>query len=215
MSDKPHAMDLMVLVADLDIEQAVRGLLSRPHHIKVKSLTFEVRRHPNRDAGCRTQAAAYLRPFFARYRRALVVFDLHGSGSRVSREDTQHAVEHQLRTNGWGERSKAIVIEPELEAWVWTRSPHVSRAMGWESRYDQLRAWLEAEGLWPSDLPKPPDPKRAMQRAMAQAGLRKRVRRSAAKFHDLGRGLDTERCKDPAFGEMRATLQAWFPAAQR
>ena len=215
MSGSRVSEDLIVLVADLDIEQAVRGLLSRPNRIRIRSLSFEVRRHPNRDAGCRTQAAAYLRPFSVRYRRALVVFDLHGSGSSASREDTQHGVEHQLRTNGWGERSKAIVIEPELEAWVWTRSPHVSRALGWESRFDQLREWLETQALWPPDSPKPPDPKRAMQRAMAQAGLRKRVRRSAAKFHELGSRVDTERCRDPAFGEMRATLQTWFPAVER
>ena len=38
MSGKRVSKDLIVLVADLDIEQAVRGLLSRPHHIRIKSL---------------------------------------------------------------------------------------------------------------------------------------------------------------------------------
>ena len=207
-------MDLLVLVADLDIEQAVRGLLSRPRGIRIQSVSFDVRRHPNRDAGCRTQAAEYLRPFFGSYRRAMVVFDLQGSGSSVSREDTQQAVEHQLRTNGWGDRSKAIVIEPELEAWIWTRSPHVSRALGWESRYDELRAVLETQRLWPVGLPKPPDPKRAMLRAMERAGLRRTVRRSAAKFHDLAQRIDTASCKDPAFRDLRAALQDWFPVAK-
>ena len=211
MSGKHGSDVLIVLVADLDIEQAIRGLLSRPHRIRIGNVTFDVRRHPNRDPGCRTQAAEYLRPFVGRYQRSMVVFDLHGSGSTVSREETQQAVEHQLGTNGWSKRSKAVVIEPELEAWVWTRSSHVSRALGWESRYDQLRAWLESQGLWPSEFPKPLDPKRAMQRAMERAALRKRVRRSPTKFHDLAQRIDSGSCRDPAFSEMRATLRDWFP----
>ena len=213
MSGKHGSDDLIVLVADLDIEQTIRGLLSRPHRIKIDSVSFEIRRHPNRDAGCRTQAAEYLRPFIGRYQRALVVFDLHGSGSTVSREETQQEVELRLGTNGWRDRARAVVIEPELEAWVWTRSPHISRALGWESRYDRLRAWLESEGLWPPEIPKPPDPKRAMQRAMERAALRKRVRRSSTKFHDLAQRIDSRSCQDPAFSELRATLQDWFPAA--
>jgi len=214
MSGTSRSVDLMVLAADLDIEQAMRGLLSRPRSIRIASISFEVRRHPNRDAGCRTRAAEYLRPFFGRYRRAMVIFDLQGSGSSASRKETQQAVERQLRINGWGDRAKAVVIEPELEAWVWTHSPHVSRALGWESRYDELRAWLETQRLWPVDLPKPPDPKRAMLRAMERSGLRHRVRRSAAKFHDLAQRIDTASCKDPAFRDLRAALQAWFPEAK-
>ena len=204
--------DLLVLVADVDIEQAVRGLLSRPRRMRIDDLSFEVRRHPNRDSGCRTHAVDFLRLFLGRCRRAMVVFDLHGCGSNASREETQQEVELQLRTNGWGGRSKAIVIEPEFEAWVWGRSSYVSEALGWDSRYDRLRAWLESQGLWPADRPKPPDPKRAMQRAMKQAGLHMRLRRSPIKFYELARKVDVRRCEDPAFGELRATLRDWFGA---
>ncbi len=207
MSDR---IDLMVLVADLDMEQAVRGLFSRPQPLRNAQFSYDVARHPNRDPGCRTQAADYLRPFFRSHRYAMVVFDLDGSGSTASREETQQEVERQLSMNGWGKRSKAIVIDPELEAWVWIKSPIVARFMGWEG-YGDLRSWLGSQGLWPTDRPKPPDPKSAMQRAMRQAAVRRRVRRSSSKFFRLGQQVDARGCTDPAFGELRGTLQTWFP----
>ena len=54
--------DLLVIVPDADIEQAMKGLLPRTDSIDIAPVDFEVRRHVNRDSGCRTNAANYLRP---------------------------------------------------------------------------------------------------------------------------------------------------------
>lgn len=113
--------------------------------------------------------------------------------------------------NGWRDCSKTIVIDPELEAWVWGHSPVVAEVLGWGARYRELRSWLESQGLWPKDHPKPPNPKEALQRAMREAGLQGRVKRSPTKFYELGRKVSVRGCSDPAFGELRDTLQAWFP----
>ena len=139
-----------MLVPDADIEQAMKGLLVRTGSIDIAPMDFEIRRHVNRDSGCKTNAANFLRPYSRTYRRALVVFDRHGCGSRGTREEIQEEVEIGLTRNGWEGRSKAIVID------LW--APH---------RY------------------KLQDPKDAMRRAMEEARLPKKARRSSSKFHDL------------------------------
>ena len=211
MSKRSESHDLLLLVADIDMEQAVSGLLAHPGKLRTCQYRYDIMRHPKHDAGCRTHAAEFLRPHVRRWRYVMVMFDLHGSGSRRSREDTQREVERQLSATGWNGRSKTIVIDPELEAWVWGRSPVIAEILGWKSRYRELRSWLESQGLWPKNHPKPPDPKKAVQRAMVEAGLQARVRRSPTKFYDLGSRMSVRRCIDPAFGELRDTLQTWFP----
>ena len=200
--------DLLVLVADLDTEQAVLGLLNRSRSLGIASLDFETRRHPGRDSGCRLGAAEYLRSFLHRYHHALVLFDLHGSGSLQSRENTRQEVQEKLNRNGWETRARVIVIEPELESWVWTPSPIVPEVLGWKGSYSELKSWLSEKGFWPDGTPKPPDPKAALEHTLYKV----RSRRSARRFFDLASRVSLTGCRDPAFNELRATLRSWFPS---
>lgn len=202
---------LVVLVPDADIEECMRGLLTRTDSLSIAPVEFEVTRHANRDNGCRAQAAHHLRPFLSSFRYALVVFDRDGCGSRRSRLEIQQEVELDLTRNGWEDRSKAIVIDPEVEVWVWNDSPEVARVLGWGSDFRALRAWLTSRTLWLSERQKPQDPKNAMRRAMEGAGIRGKARRSPSKFHELATTVDFSGCSDPAFVELRRTLREWFP----
>ena len=199
--------DLFVLAADLELKNALDGLLSRATDLGVRDMSYDIERHPNRDSGCRSEAVEYLRPYLRGYRHGLVVFDHYGCGSTDSREEIQLSVEEQLRRNGWGDRAKVIVIEPELEVWVWSDSPAACRVLGWDDGYAALRRWLGTRQLWQSGEPKPAEPKRAMQDVMQHG----RVRRSARNFSRLARAIDFSRCEDPAFNELKDTLQEWFP----
>ena len=207
--------DLLVLVADLDIEHAIQGLLSRTDIQESKSISFDIRRHPNRDSGCRAEAVNYLRPFLNTHHHALVIFDRDGCGSSRSRTEIQQEVESDLDRNGWEGRSKVIVIDPELEIWVWSDSPLVSEVLGWGSSFSGLRDWLRSRRLWSSDLPKPEDPKKAMLEAMAKGGLPKRARRSPAKFYQLAKTVNFTNCRDPALNDLKRTLRTWFPAVDQ
>ena len=200
--------DLFVLVADQDMEQTVRGLLARPESLEMAPVNFDVGRHPRRDSGCRTGAVEYLRAVLRSYRHALVMFDLHGSGSHRTREETQREIEEVLSRNGWRQRAKAIVIEPELEAWVWALSEKVPEVLGWNTRYPELRRWLRRQGLWPTESHKPPDPKEALKRTMEES----RIRRSPRKFFELASTVSVGRCRDPSFNDFKQTLRSWFPA---
>ena len=81
-------------------------------------------------------------------------------------------VEAELGSTGWQGRSKAIVIDPELETWVWNTSPLTPRVLGWHGRPSTMRTWLETCGLWPANSVKPPAPKRAMKAVLRQTGVR-------------------------------------------
>ena len=204
--------DLFVLVADLDMENAMRALLARGGDLGIRDLSFDIERHPGRDGGCRAHAVEHLRPFFGSYERALVVFDRRGAGSEDGRKHIQQTLEDALAVNGWPERrAKVIVIEPELESWLWAASPAVALALGWGSGYGDLRKWLESAGLWQPGHPKPDDPKKAMRSAMRE----RRTRWSSRLFAELGGAIDFSRCQDPAFAELQQTLRAWFSPDSR
>ena len=200
--------DLFVLTADQDMLTTVDRLLKRPRSLGIRQVHYAAARHRYRDPGCRTDATRRLRPHLNEYRHALVVFDRDGCGrDDAPREDIQLEVERDLSRNGWENRSKVIVVQPELENWVWTGSNHVPRVLGWNS-YHELKGWLHEQGHWPDETAKPPDPKEAMGAALAKAGRRT----SAALFGRLADTVSVHGCECPAFGELRDTLQTWFPA---
>ena len=212
--DRSGGGDLVVLVADADIEQTILGLLSRPDRLGLPPVRWTVRRHPERDPGCRTGAVEFLRPFL-RFRHALVVFDREGSGSSASREQTEAILEERLFRNGWRDRAKAIAIEPELEAWLWNGAARVAEELGWGGDYNGLRQYLASMDLWPEADRKPPDPKRAAREAVRAARVRSRARRSPVKFRRLASQISPTvlgGCQDAAFGALIGTLRRWFPA---
>ena len=211
MTGQSCSRDLLVLVADADMREAMRGVLGRSDSVAPSRLDFEVQRHPQRDGGCRTGAATYLRPYLKRFRYCMVVFDRHGCGSRDPREDIQREVECDLARNGWGDRAKVIVIEPELEAWIWGDLKAASKHVGWPGRHTALRERLADEGHWPRGQDKPCDPKQAMREAMSRSPLRRQPRRSARVFRKIAESARFDGCRDAAFNELRATLGTWFP----
>lgn len=207
MNQADTQRDLIVLVADADIREAARGLLSRNKTLGIAEISFDVIQHNNRDSGCRTQAANYLRQYLRDYHRSLVLFDRNGCSSSLSRADIQKQVESDLRRNGWEDRSKAIVIDPELEAWIWGFQEALP-VLGWSGSYGSLKGWLSEQKLWRTSAPKPPDPKKALKRVMEHT---KNRRRSPRIYEQLAREANFEHCQDPAFCELMDTLQLWFP----
>lgn len=202
--------DLFVLTADQDMLEAMNGLLRRPQPLGICEIHYTLGRHRHRDPGCRADASRRLRPYLREYRYALVVFDKHGCGrDDASRQDIQREVEQDLSRNGWEDRSKAIVIDPELETWVWSASNLVPRILGWTEGYEALRTWLNSRDLWSENAAKPADPKTAMRKVLRE----KNQSVSASLFGQLAASVSLQRCKCPAFKELKNTLQAWFPKA--
>jgi hypothetical protein len=201
--------DLVVLAADNQMQETVRGILSRPKALSISSISFAVFSHPNKDPGCRKKAHEFLRGLRSDYRRGLVLFDYDGCGAShtSSPEEIASNVETRLRQSGWEDNARCIVIDPELEVWVWSDSQEVDRCLGWENASPPLRAWLQNRGYWPADASKPPAPKNAMEEALRKA----RLPHSSSIFRELGESVSLRGCEDHAFQRFRQILQEWFP----
>jgi hypothetical protein len=210
MSPSSDHVDLMVLVADRDMRAAVEGLLGRTEALGIRRLRHRVESHPRHDAGTRLDAVAYLSPFRAIAGHALVLFDREGSGweDRAASE-IESETETRLAEAGWAGRSAVIVLDPELEAWVWSDSPHVDDALGWKGRRPALREWLLQQVWLHPGASKPTRPKEAMDAALRRAG---KVR-SSSLFHAMASKVTVTRCTDRSFEKLRVTLRKWFGTA--
>jgi hypothetical protein len=198
--------DLVLVVPDKDTEQALSGLLKRPESIQIRPVDFVIRVHPQKDPGCYHTGHELAATSRRETNHALVVFDLawEGAPSRDAAVLQQH-VEARLRPL-WADNCACIVIDPELEVWVWSDSPHVADALGWQGQAPALRKWLEKQGLWPPNEAKPIDPEVAFHRVMRKT----RLPPSAAIFRRLADTVGLQRCTDPSFRSLLAILHRWF-----
>lgn len=201
--------DLVVLVPDKNMEASLRGLLSRCAALGLREVTFDLFVHPERDPGCLLKSHQFLLSFTGQYDHALVLLDREGCGrEESSRDDLEAQVEDRLSESGWEGRAAAVVIDPELEIWVWSDSPHVGPGLGLEK---DSKDWLRDEGFLQEGQSKPVRPKEAVERALRSA----RRPRSSAIYLDLAQRVSTGRCVDPAFLKLKRTLASWFPPQLR
>src|SRR5690606_36957625 len=102
--------------------------------------------------------------------------------------------------------SKAIVIDPECDLWLWGSDNALSVVLGWERELG-IRPWLREKGFLFSENQKPGRPKEAFEAVLRE--LRKP--RSSAFYRKITSSISLERCVDPAFVRLRETLRTWFP----
>ena len=210
--------DLFVTVADLDAENVIKTLLSQRQPSLGIELDFSAKppprgdllRYTGRDSGCYGKAAEILRGAQATHKHTMLLLDRHGSGAdSMPREDIEKELEKRLVQNGWAKDSVCVIVfDPELEAWVWAGSRHVSNVLGWSNDAEQLKHHLNAKGLWPDRAPKPTDPKKAMEEALRK----KRAGAPTPLFAKLASQVSLKHCRDPAFAKFTAALRRWFGA---
>jgi len=207
-AEHPDPRDLILLVADGNMQSAVKGLLARPEALGIRPVDFTVVPHPERDPGVFHRGPEFLDPFRHRYRHALVMLDREGSGQEgLARAAMEKRLEERLAADWEPDRSAAVVLDPELEAWWWSDSPHVATVLGWKSRNPDLRSWLIDEGYLEEGETKPARPKEAVEKALRVA----RKPRSSALYRQLASKVSLRRCQDLAFGRFCDILRGWFP----
>ena len=121
----PTPKDLLVIAADSHMQGAIQVLLNhRQSALAISINSFDVQRHPNSDPGCRTDSGAILNPLRGAYRKAVVVFDFHGCGENsLIPTELEDKLEHHFLEEGWELDTVAfVIVEPELEAWVFGAS---------------------------------------------------------------------------------------------
>lgn len=208
--------DLLVYVADGNMEEAVGGLLDRDgvHHvIGCAPFVFDSRTDirvakGQNDPGVYTRADALMRPFAGEYRHAVVIVDEEWDGSPGIT-----AIEARLRAHliaaGWpADQSLALVVSPEADVWLWSDSPHTATALGWAS-WDTLRPALEGAGHLAAEATKPARPKEAAEWALRQGP--KRIPRSSRIYREVSGKVSVRRCEDRSLTTFIGQLQTWFP----
>ena len=209
MNHAPPTKDLVVLTADKNTQFALRGVLSRHQSLDIRKPEADFFVHPGRDPGVYHNAHDYLRVALRTHRRALVVMDRVGSGQEdKSREELENVLERAMSQSGWQDRAAAVVLDPEIETWVWSNSSHVEHELGWLQQEKGLRPWLQEQGFLEEGSLKPEKPKEAMEAALRVV----RKPRSSAIYQNLAEKVGLSRCQDPAFLKLKTVLQAWFSA---
>lgn len=204
-------IDLVCLVADKSMEAAVDAILRRPQALGIRQIGFETVVHPQRDPGCFHAAPDLLLGYRDQAGHALVMLDRAWDGAPAGTGvELEKRLEESLRASGLGEWARAVVIDPELEVWVFSDSPHVASTLGCQSDMAALRDDLETRNLWPRAQAKPPDPKTAVEWALRRA----KTPRSSSLFRELARTVSLDRCQDRAFMRFKEALGDWFGGRQ-
>ena len=201
--------DLFVLCPDIQWDATLHAILERPDALKIRPVTFEVRRVPGRtDGWVRSQGVAFLRPLRPTYDHALMVFDHEGCHDPRAAGELEPALDASLGVD-WSDRGAAIVVEPELEEWLVGAHRWLPNLIG--TAGPSVREWWVAQGHWGDDCPKPERPKEALQDLLDARG----VPRSSATYRKIAAGasLSVDRCQSRSYQRFVAALRRWFPPA--
>ena len=201
--------DLILLVPDKNTEFTVRGALGRPEALGIRPIDFQVLVDQGRDGGVRRRGSQVLGVQQARFAHALLLLDHEGSGSDIPPVDLEAQLDQSLSVM-WGDRAKAIVIDPEVEVWMWGAETHLRSMVDWRFPED-IRPWLVAQSFVFTADGKPARPKEAIEAAFRRA----QTPRSSARYEQVARRISLTRCKDQAFLRLRASVVGWFGAPVR
>ncbi|SDT60908.1 methylation-associated defense system protein MAD4 [Actinoplanes derwentensis] len=199
--------DVVFLVADGSMEQMVRGFVGEQKaHLKLGCGRFTVEPTDivvasRRDPEVYGLAHQLLRPYATTHRHAVVMLDNDWEGSPGVKKIRDRIAKNVGQE--WDEYA-VIVLDPELEAWVWQDNPSLAPALGCPPNFRQL---LATSGHWPVGQAKPADPKKALEY------LRRRHRADPSKavFRRVAGRVSVRNCTDGAFLQLRDTLRDWFP----
>ncbi|HOY68248.1 MAG TPA: hypothetical protein PLP29_15310 [Candidatus Ozemobacteraceae bacterium] len=161
------------------------------------------------DPGLFVRAHELLLVYQKSHRYAVVVVDAAWEGSPGAAEIRSKMTE-RLTANGWAaDACRVIVIDPELENWIWQKNVHVARALGFETR-DEMLDLVAAVSGWPEGQEKPSAPKETLETVLR----RRKIPRSASLYRRITSQVSIKGCRDRAFSELLQALHTWFPAVR-
>ncbi len=204
--------DLLVYVADADALAFLRAVLNRPQALGVRPISFDIERHPQRDAGMVQSGAELARMKKGKYHKALLMWDHHGSGRdhRQSASEVEQEIQSKLDSFTWSGNSAVTVLVPELEQWLWFCESAIAAHCA--ITVNQLTQWQEERAAQlgtTTTILKSDQPKELFEHV-----IRERLKRtiSPRDFEEIGsrasiNGLTT--CA--SFLAVASTLRNWFP----
>jgi hypothetical protein len=198
-------IDLQLLVADKNMEFALKGALARPDALGIRKITSEFIVHPTRDGGVRVSGSRLLVTRKRQASHALMLLDYEGSGASESVSELEEKLNRKLHED-WMENGRAIVIEPELDIWIWGGNNALHEILHWDAR-ENIREWLKSRGFEFNSNEKPFRPKEAFECALRHC----KQPRSSSLYEQIAGKISLRRCADDAFRKLVTILQEWFP----
>lgn len=185
--------DLFVLTADSEMQAVFRSVLARPDALGIRGIDFEVDRHQRRDPGVYTEGPEFLRDKRkgVEFHRFMLAFDHEGSGCHRGPAECARMLQGRLDSCSFTDRSAVVIIDPELEEWLWHDPAVLGDASG-----------VAAAVKGPKDR-------------LEQVFLRRHKRQPRPRdFEQIaGRANLGAWSGSPSFRILKETLQNWFPRA--
>lgn len=157
------------------------------------------------DGGVHKRGHQLVKGYQRTHSRVLVMLDQQFGGEMPAAQIRTEILQ-DLHDSGWDPAyCEAVVIDPELEVWLWQDNPNVEQALKFPN--GSLRQHLESTNDWPNGQLKPDKPKEVMQ------GLMKMYRAGTPMvvYRKIARSVGLRGCQDGSFGHFRMALQTWFP----
>ena len=205
--------DCIFLLADSNMKAAFEGFLCRDQfHLSLGCGAFDfdinqdlVVASGDNDPGLYTRGHELLRPYLNTHAHAIVVLDSEWDGSPGAVAINSYISGH-LHKSGWNKNNcKVIVIDPELENWIWQRNDHVASALGFDS-FSNFSNTISVD-VWPDGQAKPSQPKETLEAVLRN----KRIPRSSSIYKNITSRVSVSSCQDQSFRLFKSTLQIWFP----
>ena len=206
--------DCIFLLADTNMEAAFKGFLCRDQFhqsLQCGAFDFDARQDlvvasGANDPGLYNRGHELLRPYTQTHTHAILVLDSEWDGSPGA-DAIDTYISANLYQSGWTDANcKVIVIDPELENWIWQRNDHVACALGLDSA-SSFPSAIPAD-VWPEGQTKPNNPKETLE-AVLRAN---RIPRSSSIYKNITSRVSVSNCEEQSFQLFRTTLQTWFPA---
>jgi len=212
--------DIVFLVADGEMRRTVEGFFEHPAYerrLECNRFEFDPKQdlfdHPGKDPGVYDEAHTFLKLYQATHRYAVVMLDFAFNDNLESRDvdEFREEIKQNLISSGWAEEQvHVMIINPELEVLMWQENTQgIEGIIGYPDQQGSLRAWLKDKGLWPEDMPKPPDPKQAIDVVRGQGWGKKKTHSQI--FKKVAANVTFRNCEDQAFVGLWQQLQTWYP----
>lgn len=197
------------MLPDQHWKAVVEAILARPKALGIRPITFrEPSVHPGRDPGVRIEGAKLLATLPRdSHTHALLVLDYDGCGDARPPAMLEADLQAALRPV-WGDQGLALVVEPEIEAWLIGGYTHLRAVAGLNQAADP-RAWWHQQGIWARGAAKPQRPKEALDSWLT--AHRSHATSSVWRALASRASLDPARCRHESFKKLIDHLRRWFP----
>lgn len=212
--------DIIFLVADGEMRRTVEGFFEHEAYerrLQCNRFYFDPQQdlvdHPGKDPGVYAEAHKFLELYKDTHTHSVVMLDFAFNDNLDTKnpEDLQQEMLQNMIDCGWAaDHVHVMVINPELEVLMWQEETQgIERIIEYPGVQNSLREWLKDRGMWDEGLPKPPDPKAAIDLVRKQGWGKMKTHSQI--FKRVASSVSFRNCQDLGFVGLRQKLQVWFP----